>query len=886
MASQDKYRLPTNVKPRHYALTVWTDLKSQDFGGSVVVHLDILEETSTIVLNCSDDLDLGMAAILTGGQQWQSTQLVEKDAGRLTVQSPSALPAGSEVQLKIDFNAKLRGSMNGYYKSAWQRDGKTEFYALTHFQPIDARAAFPCWDEPALKASFTVTMISHLDTVNISNMPATSEDAYDATTSDFTGLSKDVQWKITKFQESPPMSTYLVAFANGPFEYKERLVEMPLSGRTVPLRVYATPDIVEQTQFCLDETAKVLPLYEAIFDIEYPLPKLDTLLASDFDMGAMENWGLITGRKSVYMVDPNKRDFSARRGAARVQAHETAHMWFGNITTMQWWDNLYLNEAFATFIGEDIMLTRTHPEWKVSTAFITSHFNQALNLDAKRSSHPIEVECPDANFLNQIFDSLSYSKGAAVLRMLANHVGEDKFLKGVSLYLKAHLYGNTVTRDLWDGISEATGQDIPRIMNNWVTEIGFPLITVTESPNGIHVRQDRFLDSGLPKEEENKTIWSVPLEILTVDKNGQVHIDKTALLTEREKSLPVDTSGTFKLNAGTMGTYRVLYTPDRLSKIAKEATKDNSALSLKDRIGLIYDIAALSTAGLTPLSSLFSLVDIWRNETNYMVWNSAWTNIMVVIHAFSAAVEIRDRLRAFGRSLFLPLVQRLGYDFPDGEDLETAQLRKTAINASAHGRDESVKQELLARFADYMKSGTYERIPADIRMITFTNAARYGGAEEFKALFKIIENPLNAAASDAAIHAVGATENLDHINEIVEYMKTKARDQDVVSFCFGMAENTVAHGHLSRFYKDNYDALSKRFATNSMHKYLVQACFDCGSTEHEYKDVEEFHKDKDVSRYSMALSQVLETIRTKIDYIERSREDLSRWLIGWEERSK
>ncbi|KAF7333538.1 Aminopeptidase 1 [Mycena venus] len=863
--SQNKYRLPKNVKPLHYDLTFWTDLESLKFGGFVTVDLDILEETSAIVLNCSDDLKLADASVhcatLDAGQL-QSAQIVaDKELGRASLNFPAALPAGSKAQVKLSYSAMLRGSMNGYYKSAWQRDGKTEYYALTHFQPTDARAAFPCWDEPQLKATFGITMISRAETVNISNMPAESEVLYDPTSTRDANLAtllstlpkKDDQWKLTKFQKTPLMSSYLVAFANGPFAHLETKVVMPLSGRTVPLRVYATPDIIHQAEFCLEVTAKVLPLYEKIFEIEYPLPKLDTLAANDFDMGAMENWGLITGRTSAFMMDPKKPNILARKSIAGTQSHEVAHMWFGNITTMEWWDYLYLNEGFATLMGEAIVLgefARVFPEWKVDSAFVANHVHHAMVLDAKRSSHPIEVECPDANFINQIFDGLSYSKAASVLRMLSEYIGEERFLKGVSGYLKKHLYANSVTRDLWDGISAASGEDI----------IGFPLITVTETSSGIHVRQDRYLNDGTPNADENETIWNIPLAILTVDEGGQAHVDKTAILEEREKILAIDTSRTFKLNAGTTSFYRVSYTPERLSKIAAEATKEGSVFSLSDRIGLLLRCFGTVQGRIDPgqQSPHLGRHLAERNESQVtllsiplalpigqryldLVWVSALNSLAGVIRPFEDHRQINDSLRAFTRTLFVPIVQRFGYDFPEGESVDIVELRKTAIQGAVVGRDESVTQELRSRFTDYLKTGDKTRIPSDIAKPIFQTAARYGGREEFEAILKIAEDPTDTYRS-SAIRNIGCTEDLGLMKELFSYILTKARDQDVVGFCLGLEANPLARRILVEFFQDNYD------------------------------------HNKDTTRYSMALAQSLETIRARITYIERSRDDLSDWL--------
>ncbi|KAJ7242385.1 leucyl aminopeptidase [Mycena haematopus] len=811
LISQDKYRLPTNVKPSHYYLTLWTDLDSLQFGGLVTVDLDILQEASSIVLNCSDDLKLGDASVHCAtlvAEEIQSAQIVaDKELGRATLNFSAALPAGSKAQVKISYTAMLRGTMNGYYKSAWQKDGKTEYYALTQFQPTDARAAVPCWDEPQIKATWTITMISGAETVNISNMPAESEVAYDPTSAFDVNLAtllstlpkKDAGWKITKFQETPPMSSYLVAFANGPFAYLETQIVMPLSGRTVPLRVYATPDIVHQGEFCLEVTAKVLPLYEKIFEIEYPLPKLDTLAVNDFDM-------------------------------VREQVREYYHYGDGS------------SDRFGVF-----------PEWEVTSSFVIAHANRAMILDAKRSSHPIEVECPNPNFINQIFDGLSYSKAAS---------------------------GN-VTRDLWDGMSTSSGEDIARLMNNWITKIGFPLITVSETSGGIHVRQDRYLDNGTPSMDENQTIWNVPLAILTVDEKGQVHIDKTAILEDREKAFVVNTNRTFKLNAGANGFYRVSYTPERLSKIAIEAAKEGSVFSLSDRIGLLYDVSELSKAGLTPVSGLLTLMEIWKNEPNRKS----------PFHCISIAnLSALDLVWV----LLGPLIQRLGYEFPEGESVDIAQLRKTVIMGAVVGRDERVTRELRGRFTDYIKTGDKTRIPSDIKKAIFTSAVRYGGREEFEALLKIIEDPVNVADKVAAMRAIGCTVDLGLIKELFSYILTKARDQDAVFFCLGLETNPLARPLLVTFFKDNYDTLSKRFATNSMLKYLVTACFRSLSTQEAHDDAEAFFRassniresGKDTTRYSMALAQALETIRTRIAYIKRTHNDLSDWLTQWEQRSK
>ncbi|KAJ6623433.1 leucyl aminopeptidase [Mycena sp. CBHHK59/15] len=908
MEFQDKFRLPVNVQPTHYDVTVWTDLQTLKFGGFVKIGLNIHQETSTVVLN-SKDLNLGDASIYSDGlqsEQLQSEQTVDKELDRVTFTFPTALPAGSKAQLKVDFNSPLRASMTGYYKSAWEQDGQTKHYALTQFEPTDARAMFPCWDEPLLKATFAITMVSQADTVNLSNMPAISEEVYDPNHQATTDIGKmlsslpaENKWKITQFQTTPIMSSYIVAIANGPFVHLEKRL-LPLSGKTVPLRIYSTPDVIHQADFALDVAARVIPLYETVFDVEFPLPKLDTLV----------NWGLITGRTNALLLDPAKADINAKKNVAMTQSHEVAHMWFGNITTMRWWDNLYLNEGLYFVIPPFLIscLSSIFPEWRPNSEFISDHLQSALALDAKLSSHPIEVECPDANYINQIFDALSYSKAASVLRMLSDYVGEDKFLKGVSIYLKRNLYGNTVTNDLWDGISTATGINVNRIMDNWITKIGFPVITVTENPNGIHVRQDRFLGTGIAEPGIMRLFGkhsascgdlscnglplnrSVPLSILSVDPNGQVSIDKTAILEEREKTIALDTSGNFKLNAGTVGVYRVLYTPERLAKMAIEAAKDNTAFSLDDRIGILYDVMALSRAGLSKLSDTLTVIDIWSNEKEYLVWSSISDALGGIVYTFWESPQTVSILRAFMRSLFVPIVKRLGYTYPSDELTDVSLLRTCAISAAMTGKDQGiscVKVSILkSRFTYYMETGNDSRIPANLQGAIFTAAVKYGGRAEYEAVRKIQENPPTPTARITAIYAMGSTQDPALLDETFSYILTKARDQDIIYFFRGLQSSVIARRALPSFFKRNYDFLMKRFEGNFTLQSLVTASFGTLSTEEDYKDVEEFFKDKDIGKYHMALAQTLDTIRARIAYIERSSDDLSEWLDKWEKRSK
>ncbi|CEH17992.1 leucyl aminopeptidase [Ceraceosorus bombacis] len=672
LGGEEFFRLPTHTKPTHYDLTILSDLQSLRFSGLVTIHLDVIKETDQIVLNAGEGLNVNKAAVQADALKTENKSIVSLDVDkkheRITAKLATTLPKGSKATISVAFESEIDASMMGYYRSTWEHEGKKGFYALTQFEATAARKAFPCFDEPEAKATYSFTMIHRKDTTALANMPAISNKPISRSDADkllrltelgvqsgVTEAAKTLktevanavgagdEWEVTNYDKLPLVSSYLVAFANGPFQSLESSFQSPITGRTVPIKIYTTAEYIHQAQFALDVTARAVPVYEKIFKQEYPLPKLDTLVASDFDAGAMENWGLITGRTSVYLYDPLKSGLQGMKRTASVQSHEIAHQWFGNIVTPKWWDNLWLNEAFATLMGEVIILDRLYPEWDSASEFIALHLERAFELDAKRSSHPIELPLKGENVedaIAQIFDACSYSKGGSVLRMLAAIVGEDVFLNGVAIYLSKHLYSNAETKDLWAGISESSGLDVARIMSNWILKIGYPVITVEEKQDSIVVRQNRFLSTGDVKPEEDETLWYVPLQLKTVSASGEAKVDPSAVLDlERSREIALkdvknstwklnaDTIGVYRLNADTIGVYRVAYEPARLAKLGAEAAKPDSAFSLQDRVGLVSDAFTLAKATDSKTSAALTLVKELRNDPTYLVQSMISTNL-------------------------------------------------------------------------------------------------------------------------------------------------------------------------------------------------------------------------------------------------------------------
>ncbi|ODN83394.1 hypothetical protein L202_01538 [Cryptococcus amylolentus CBS 6039] len=921
VTARDDYRLPTDVHPKHYDLVVKTDLLSSPptFSGELIVTLDVQENTSALVFHLDKELAVTHIAISTSDLKTTASLVIPKEQLKIDEEKERGtvpldkLPGGGlkqgqkDVKVFFKFESELKSAMHGYYRSEGDadEDGKKPIYGLTQFEATAARKAFPCWDEPLIKSKFTLSMISRNGNTNLSNMPEISSKPWKAPSNASidnvfadnyeigsllgnansfaktegkteTSGSSD-EWKISKFETSPLMSTYLVAYASGDFAHLESEHKSKLTGKTVPLKIFATRDQIKQAQFALDIKKWALPVYEEIFDIPYPLPKLDTLVAHDFDAGAMENWGLITGRTTAYLFDPKKSPLSAKKRVAVVQCHELAHMWFGDIVTMEWWSQLWLNEAFATLMGELIILERVWPEWKPRAEFLKTHLQSALELDSQRSSHPIEVDCPDSNQIAQIFDSISYSKGASVLRMLAGVVGEEKFLKGVSIYLKKHLYGNAVTKDLWDGISEASGLDVAKIMANWTLKVGFPVIQVDESAEGkVTVTQNRFLSTGDVKPEDDETLWYVPLEIATLDKSGKVSVDHKAILQDRTGTFDVANTDSFKLNASTIGVYRVAYSPERLVKLGQQA----SSFTIEDRVGLVSDAATLARAGYGKTSGALSLInELGRDETEFLPWSQIGAALSRVVGAWWEQPEdVRKAVNKLRVKLFKPLGDKLGFENAEDDAPDVKELRELAISTLAAAEDEGTLKEVKERFQPFLEKNDDSRIPPDLQRSIFINVIQHGGKAEYEKILDVYRKPANPSTKVDALYALCSARDEALIERTFAMLKTEVKDQDLYIGFFGLGANRYTRHKLAQYFKDEYDTLMKRYPDGYGLVYLVKGAFASLTSKEDLEATKKFFDTKDISKYKLAVAQTYDSITAASNWVERDVKDVEAWL--------
>ncbi|PKI82777.1 Aminopeptidase 2 mitochondrial [Malassezia vespertilionis] len=889
--SSEWFRLPTDVRPRHYDLTILSDLEALTFQGAVATELEIFNTTRQIQFNAGKGLTLGSVRVSLDGKQTSVAPYIDAEHERVTVQLDEPLQQGSHASILVPFRGVIDDSMMGYYKSTWEHEGKKGHYALTQFEPTSARRAFPCFDEPELKAKVTLHMLHRDGSTALGNMPADQTSSIDANGiaaalhTDLGVPAPDAPgaWLRTDFGTTPKMSTYIIAWANGHFCHLESEYHSSLTNKTIPLRVYTTPEYIHQAHYALQVKNLVLPVYEKLFDVAYPLPKLDTLVASDFDAGAMENWGLITGRTSVYLYD-DKTGLQGKKVTASVQSHEVAHMWFGNIATLAWWDNLWLNEAFATLMGEVISLDHVYPEWNSASEFIVSHLGRALELDGKRSSHPIEIPLQGENVedaVNQVFDAISYSKGASVLRMLSRLLGEDVFLKGVSIYLKKHLYANTVTKDLWDGISEASGKDINALMSNWILKQGFPVLTVSVEGDAIRVRQNRFLDTGDPTPGEDATLWQVPLALKTVQ-NGKPQTDFALMLDEREKVVPLPRAAdaVWKLNAETIGVYRVAYAPEHLQRLGKAAAAQNSPLSLEDRVGLVSDAFTLAQAGYARTSGGLALMQELRGDKSSLVNQAAALNLQQLGSAWWEQPEgVRDAINAFRIDVFGPLARELTFDFGKDDAPELRELRSTVIGAAGAAGDPWTLAQVKERFAPLLDHDDDSRIDPDILRTVLSLAVRHGGANEYDVVMRVYNKPPTPRHKLAAMVAFGYTQDRALLQRTIDFVFSgKVKSQDFMYFFMSLAANPSSRRMLWETVKARFDELAARFEGNFSLSNLIKSSISSFSQEQDAKEVEAFFAARNTAKFSMSLAQGLDSIRAQARWLERDAQNVAAWL--------
>ncbi len=816
-------RLSKEVVPVKYNIEIKPDLLNFTFGGVETIELKLTKPTKSITLHSKEIEILTAEVLINKTKTFAKNISYNEDAQTATFTFAQAIPTG-KTMLTLVFKGILNDKMRGFYRSKYSVDGKEFHMATTQFEATDARRAFPCFDEPAHKAVFHVSLVVPKGKTAISNtLPV--------------GIAEhESGFEIIKFAPTPKMSTYLLAFIVGDFEYLESK-----SKNGVLVRVFTTPGKKHQAKFALDCAVKTLEFYEKYFDIKYPLNTLDMIAIPDFSSGAMENWGAITYRESALLVDESHSSASNKQWVALVIAHEIAHQWFGNLVTMEWWTHLWLNEGFASYI-EYLAVDKLFPKWDIWTQFATNDLGVALRLDALMHTHPIEIPVHHPDEIGEIFDEVSYSKGASIIRMLADYLGEDNFRDGLRYYLKKHSYKNTETLHLWQAFEKVSRKPVAKIMHNWTSKPGYPVVSAEMKNGKIELSQTRFFSSPISKQKsKDKTKWEIPIIF-----------------------------GDNKINLGESGFFRTAYSKELLEKLREPIL--NKSLSPRDRLGIVRDLFALSEAGIIPTTNALEFIDSYKNEDNYTVW----VEIASGLARIEQLLGDNKKLDALNIALFSPVLKRLGWEKRDGELHADALLRSLAISRLGRSGEKKVVAEAKKVFA-LIKKGM--PVNPDIRGAVYATVATNGGMNEYKEFLALYKKETLHEERNRIGSAMGDFTDDKILCEVVHFaMSEHVRIQDTVSILSSVGSNIKGRNIWLKFIKQNWKTLVTRYGDGGMALSRVVKAISGSAEEKHYKAFKEFFATHDAPGAKRSIDQVLERLESNIAWLKRDKKEIERFL--------
>ncbi len=849
----DPYRLPRTVLPSHYDLTLQPNLDRATFTGTVAIAVDVTEPVDTIWLNAAE-LDITSVALedAAGSRRPITDVSLMEEEERARLGLGQAVPAGP-YRLLLEFDGILNDKLHGFYRSVFQdEDGNEHVIATTQFETTDARRAFPCFDEPDFKAVFGVTLIVPEDQFAVSNAPMVQETR--------TGDGR----RQIEFADTMKMSTYLVAFIVGPFEATDAV---DVDG--APLRVIHPVGKGHLTDYALDVGAFSLQHFAAYYGIPYPGQKLDLVAIPDFAFGAMENLGCVTFREVLLLVDRDQATQPELMRVADVIAHEIAHMWFGDLVTMRWWNGIWLNEAFATFMAT-MAADAFNTEWQRWVQFSLER-SAAFDVDSLEKTRPIEYPVRSPQDADGMFDLLTYEKGGAVLRMLEQYLGEDRFRDGIRYYLDVHQYGNTETNDLWDAIEHVTDEPARRVMDSWIFQRGYPLISVADRDVGkLTVSQSRFSFSRL--EGGDETVWSVPV-VLRYGRGEQV-AERRELLESAAVDIDLGTEADWVLvNAGGHGFYRVRYDAHLLQHLTPIMMQELAPI---ERYGLVDDTWAAVISGSTSAVDFLEFAKGFREETDLDVWTVLSGCLGQLERLLDG--EARQRYQAVLRDLYRPALDRLGWEARESDTSRLRELRGLLIRSLAvAAQDADVLARSRERHQSYLQDSA--SVEPNIASAVAAAVASAGTREDYTMFvnrFKNASTPQEERRYQTLLASFpGETEMAA---TLAMTLNGEVRTQDapyLVGQCMRNRNNGV---QAWRFVRDSWDAMLESYPDNAIVRMLDG--FKTLSYPDTAAEIEAFFEAHKVPQGELTLQQHLEKLRVNVAWREREAEQLAAALRG------
>ncbi len=840
----DFYRLPTDVTPSRYDLRLEPDLVTLTFRGEATVALTVAAPTREIVLNAVE-LSITEASVQdTSGHVLGGTPTLDESAERCRIAFPADLAPGAWT-LRLRFTGTLNDKLRGFYRSSYKdASGVTRLLAATQFEATDARRAFPCWDEPAFKAVFAVTLAIDPALTAVSNTRVVSE-------------RREGGKRVLTFADTIRMSTYLVAFVVGELE-----ATPPGRVGATPVRVWSVPGKSRLAAFGQEIALASLGFFERYYGVPYPGDKLDLLAIPDFAAGAMENLGAITFRETALLVDERQASHAELERVADVVAHENAHMWFGDLVTMTWWNGIWLNEAFATFM-EMLAVDAWKPEWRRWTTFGVSRA-AALSVDGLHSTRPIEFPVHAPKDADAMFDVLTYEKGASVLRMLEQYLGADVFRDGVRGYLRAHAYANADTRDLWHALGQVSGQPIPAVMDGWIFAPGYPLVSARREGGELVLSQQRFAylpepPEGGPRAVDAEQRWQVPVQV-RVEGRGAPAASRL-LLAGREARLALPAGfGAAVVNEGGHGFYRVRYTADLLERLLARL----DLLAPIERFNLVNDAWAVTVAGHMGLDEYLALTARFRDERDRNVWSVLLGSLTTLARIVEPAD--RPRLAALVRDRAAAALAALGWTPRPDEDELARQLRGDLVRSlGVLGDDRAVQAEAAERYAAHLagREADPNVLPALIAVLAHAgDAARY---DEFQKRFLAAATPQEEQRYLYALAGFRQPALVERT--LARTVSGEIRTQDAPFVVRAMLMSVHARELAWAFVKRHWETMDRQYPKHGLRR-LAEGVTGLATPALE-RDVHAFVRERKIEFGGKTLEQYLEQLRIAVRLRER-----------------
>ncbi|KAK9543072.1 hypothetical protein VZT92_000881 [Zoarces viviparus] len=890
------YRLPVSLVPVSYNVTLWPRLKPETdgmyvFTGQSAVVVRCVKETDLIIVH-SNKLNLthfyGHHAVLTGlgeatAPAIRMSWLVVKTE-YLVLQLQSRLAVGASYVLYTEFQGELADDLQGFYRSEYTEDGVRKVVATSQMQATYARKAFPCFDEPAMKAVFNVTIIHDQDTVALSNgMEIGTKDS----------VIDGVPVRVTTFEPTERMSTYLLAFIVSDFGNIKSTQNNDLL-----IRIWARRKAIDcrQGDYALNITGAILQFYEHYYNATYPLSKSDQIALPDFNAGAMENWGLVTYRETALLFDPIISSTGNKERITTIISHELAHMWFGNLVTLQWWNDLWLNEGFASYV-EYLGADYAEPTWSIKDEIIMSDVYKVFAVDALASSHPLSRREEEVNTpaeISEMFNTISYSKGAAVLRMLSEFLTEPVFAKGLSSYLNKFAFGNTVYTDLWDHLQQAVentpGMHIPHtihdIMNRWTLQMGFPVVTIDTRTGSI--TQKHFLldpDSVVNRPSQFNYTWFVPIKWMKTGVEQQQHW----LLQETDTHSLMRVSGEdwVLANTNVVGYFRVNYDLDNWDRLLSLLNTNHQVLSIINRAQIIDDAFNLARAKIINTTLALTTTKYLSKERDYIPWESALRNLNYYILMFDRT-EVYGALQPYLKKQIQPLFEHFKTitanwtKVPTGHTDQYNQINAIGIACSTgvQGCSELIK----SWYRQWMENPHHNPIHPNLKSTVYCSAIAFGGVEEWDFAWRMFKNATLASEASRLRSAMACAKVPWLLNRYLEYTldPTKIRKQDATSTIQYIARNIVGMPLAWNFVRARWSYIFEQYGQGSFSfSNLINGITKRFSTEFELQELKTFKEDNlhvGFGSATLALEQAIEKTTANIKWVAENKAHVLKWF--------